>query len=208
MIEFEGIAPAIAEALAKRGYNELTPVQKAMRDPELADRDALVSAQTGSGKTVAFGLALAPTLLGDERRFGPAGAPLALDDINLDIAPGSHVAIVGSSGSGKTTLANLLLRLYDPTGGRIVFDGHELRDLTLRSVRTQTSVILQDSLLFATSIRENIAYGNPDASADQIEAAARLANAHEFIVNLPEGYETVVGEQQKIGETRHGRSPA
>ncbi|MCK3776066.1 DEAD/DEAH box helicase [Ensifer sesbaniae] len=88
MIEFEGIAPAIAEALAKRGYNELTPVQKAMRDPELADRDALVSAQTGSGKTVAFGLALAPTLLGDGRRFGPAGAPLA-----LAIAPTRELAL-------------------------------------------------------------------------------------------------------------------
>lgn len=88
MTEFEGIAPAIAEALAKRGYNELTPVQKAMRDPELAGRDALVSAQTGSGKTVAFGLALAPTLLGDERRFGPAGAPLA-----LAIAPTRELAL-------------------------------------------------------------------------------------------------------------------
>ncbi|MEK1866395.1 MAG: DEAD/DEAH box helicase, partial [Ensifer adhaerens] len=88
MTEFEGIAPAIAEALAKRGYNELTPVQQAMRDPELAGRDALVSAQTGSGKTVAFGLALAPTLLGDERRFGPAGAPLA-----LAIAPTRELAL-------------------------------------------------------------------------------------------------------------------
>ncbi|WDZ76995.1 DEAD/DEAH box helicase [Ensifer adhaerens] len=88
MTEFEGIAPAIAEALAKRGYNELTPVQKAMRDPELAGRDALVSAQTGSGKTVAFGLALAPTLLGDERRFGSAGAPLA-----LAIAPTRELAL-------------------------------------------------------------------------------------------------------------------
>lgn len=88
MTEFEGIAPAIAEALAKRGYNELTPVQQAMRDPELAGKDALVSAQTGSGKTVAFGLALAPTLLGDERRFGPAGAPLA-----LAIAPTRELAL-------------------------------------------------------------------------------------------------------------------
>ncbi|MBK5564996.1 DEAD/DEAH box helicase [Ensifer sp. 2YAB10] len=88
MTEFEGIAPAIAEALAKRGYNELTPVQQAMRDPELAERDALVSAQTGSGKTVAFGLALAPTLLGGERRFGPAGAPLA-----LAIAPTRELAL-------------------------------------------------------------------------------------------------------------------
>lgn len=88
MTEFEGIAPAIAEALAKRGYNELTPVQKAMRDPELADRDALVSAQTGSGKTVAFGLALAPTLLDGGRSFGPAGAPLA-----LVIAPTRELAL-------------------------------------------------------------------------------------------------------------------
>ncbi|OCO98295.1 MULTISPECIES: DEAD/DEAH box helicase [unclassified Ensifer] len=88
MTEFEGIAPAIAEALAKRGYNELTPVQKAMRDPELAGKDALVSAQTGSGKTVAFGLALAPTLLGDERRFSAAGAPLA-----LAIAPTRELAL-------------------------------------------------------------------------------------------------------------------
>lgn len=105
MTEFEGIAPAIAEALAKRGYNELTPVQQAMRDPDLAGKDALVSAQTGSGKTVAFGLALAPTLLGDQRRFSAPGAPLA-----LVIAPTRELAL---------QVKRELEWLYEQTGATI-----------------------------------------------------------------------------------------
>ena len=119
----------------------------------------------------------------------------ALQDVNLDVAPGEQVAIVGPSGGGKTTLANLLLRLYDPTNGRVLIDGRDVREYTLKSLRGQIGVVLQDSLLFAASLRENIAYGAVDVTEEQILAGARLANAHEFIEALPDGYETVVGER-------------
>ena len=118
-----------------------------------------------------------------------------LTGINLMVKPGQSAAIVGPSGSGKSTLINLLLRLYDPTGGRVSIDGYDLRVLTLESLRPQISVVLQDSLLFAASIRENIAYGKAGVSDQEIEAAARLANAHDFICALPDGYDTIVGER-------------
>ncbi|MGD1857427.1 MAG: ABC transporter ATP-binding protein [Leptolyngbyaceae cyanobacterium] len=118
-----------------------------------------------------------------------------LKGINLSVRPGQQIALVGSSGSGKSTLMSLLLRLYDPTAGQIKIDGHDIRDYTLESLRPQISVVLQDSLLFAATIRENIAYGIAGASHQEIEAAARLANAHEFIMALPDGYNTVVGER-------------
>ena len=141
----------------------------------------------------------APRLRGAVRfenvSFAYEPGQFALKDVTLDIAPGQHVAIVGPSGGGKTTMANLLLRLYDPTAGRVLVDGRDVREYTLRSLRGQSGVVLQDSLLFAASIRENIAYGAPDVSDEEIEAAARLANAHEFITCLPEGYDTVVGER-------------
>ena len=118
-----------------------------------------------------------------------------LKGINLCVHPGQRVAIVGPSGSGKSTLTSLLLRLYDPTSGSVMIDGHDLRKFTLESLRPQISVVLQDSLLFAASIRENIAYGMAGVSDQEIEAAARLANAHEFICDLPQGYDTLVGER-------------
>lgn len=123
-----------------------------------------------------------------------AGQPL-LQDINLEIKPGQQVAIVGTSGSGKSTLVSLLLRLYDPIAGRVIIDGRDIRDYTLETLRPQISVVLQDSLLFAATIRENIAYGIKAVSEAEIEAAARLANAHEFIQALPQGYNTIVGER-------------
>ncbi|MGP1375248.1 MAG: ABC transporter ATP-binding protein [Almyronema sp.] len=118
-----------------------------------------------------------------------------LRGINLTVLPGEQIALVGPSGSGKSTLMNLLLRLYDPTVGQVIMEGHDIRDYTLASLRPQISVVLQDSLLFAASLRENIAYGVAGASEADIEAAARLANAHEFITALPQGYDTVVGER-------------
>jgi len=116
-------------------------------------------------------------------------------DIHLNIAAGQHVALVGPSGGGKSTLASLVLRLYDPTSGGVLLDGRDARDFTLDSLRNQISVVLQDNLLFAASVRENIAHGAPQATDDQIEAAARLANAHDFISALPGGYGAVVGER-------------
>jgi ATP-binding cassette, subfamily B, bacterial len=118
-----------------------------------------------------------------------------LHDINLEIQPGQKIAIVGPSGSGKSTLISLLLRLYDPVTGRILIDGQDIREYKLESLRGQISVVLQDSILFASTVRENIAYGKLGATEAEIERAARLANAHDFIIRLPQGYNTVLGER-------------
>lgn len=118
-----------------------------------------------------------------------------ISDLTLTIPARAKVALVGSSGAGKSSLVGLLLRLYEPVRGRITIDGHDLADLTLESVRRQIAVVLQDSVLFRASIRDNIAFGDPAASPEAIEQAARLANAHDFIVDLPSGYDTVIGER-------------
>ncbi len=118
-----------------------------------------------------------------------------LSKINFKIDPGQTIALVGASGSGKSTLMSLLLRLYDPQTGRVLIDGRDIRGFTLESLRAQISAVLQDNLLFAASVRENIAHGLPDATPDAVIAAARLANAHHFIEALPLGYDTVLGER-------------
>jgi ATP-binding cassette subfamily B protein len=118
-----------------------------------------------------------------------------LKDFDLHIAPGDTVALVGRTGSGKSTVARLLDRFYDASGGAITIDGHDIRDVTLFSLRENVGVVLDEPFLFSISIRDNIAYGWPDASLEAIEAAARAANAHEFIEHLPQGYDTVVGER-------------
>ncbi|MGC1239698.1 MAG: ABC transporter ATP-binding protein [Acidimicrobiales bacterium] len=118
-----------------------------------------------------------------------------LRDFDAHIAPGETIAIVGRTGSGKSTVARLLTRFYDVTEGAITIDAHDIRDVTLTSLRENVGVVLDEPFLFSISIRDNIAYGRPDASIDDIEAAARAANADEFIVRLPEGYDTVVGER-------------
>jgi ATP-binding cassette subfamily B protein len=102
---------------------------------------------------------------------------------------------VGASGAGKSTLASLVVRFYDPLAGRITLDGYDLRVLTLRSLRENVALVLQDPVVFGATIRENIAYGRPGASVEDIESAARAANAHDFVLALPQGYDTVVGER-------------
>jgi ATP-binding cassette subfamily B protein/subfamily B ATP-binding cassette protein MsbA len=118
-----------------------------------------------------------------------------LRDVSLEVRPGETVAIVGPTGAGKSTLAGLVPRFYDPWQGRITIDGIDLRDIELKSVRSNVAVVLQEPFLFPLSIAENIAYARPSASRADIEAAARAANAHAFITRLPEGYDTVVGER-------------
>ena len=118
-----------------------------------------------------------------------------LKNLNFKVRPGQQVALVGPSGSGKSTLVSLILRLYDPVEGGILIDGEDIRSYKLDSLRQQISVVLQDSFLFAASVRENIAYGKLGAADWEVERAARLANAHDFIMKLPDGYDTVLGDR-------------
>jgi len=118
-----------------------------------------------------------------------------LHNVNLAVAPGEKIAIVGPTGAGKSTLISLVLRFYDPTKGAVLADGRDIRDFTLQSLREQISLVLQDSLLFSGTIRENIAFGCPEASDEEIVSAARLANAHEFILDLPDAYDSLVSER-------------
>jgi ATP-binding cassette, subfamily B, bacterial len=118
-----------------------------------------------------------------------------LHDISFEIGPGIHLGIVGTTGAGKTTLVSLLTRFYDPTTGQILLDGINLRDYKLADLRNQFAIVLQEPVLFSSSVAENIAYARPGASYHDIVAAAKAANAHEFIVGLPQGYETQVGER-------------
>jgi ABC-type multidrug transport system fused ATPase/permease subunit len=127
--------------------------------------------------------------------FAYRGGAVALRDVGLDIAPGETLAVVGPSGAGKSTLASLLVRFYDPTAGRITLDGRDLRSITLHSLRESIALVLQEPVLFGTSVRENIAYGRPDASDADVIAAARAAGAHAFIARLAAGYDTPIGER-------------
>ena len=124
-----------------------------------------------------------------------AGDDFVLHDLSFDIEPGNRVGITGTTGAGKTTMVSLLMRFYDPTSGQILLDGIDLRDYSLADLRNQFSIVLQDPVLFSTSIAENIAYARSDASDDEVIAAAKAANAYEFIAGLPDGYRTVVGER-------------
>ncbi|MCJ7551587.1 MAG: ABC transporter ATP-binding protein/permease, partial [Anaerolineae bacterium] len=118
-----------------------------------------------------------------------------LHDIDFHIRPGEIVALVGPSGAGKTSIANLLCRFYDPGDGRVLLDGHDLRELDLQSLRQHIAVVLQDTFLFNSTVRENICYGKPDATDEEMIAAAKAAYAHEFITELDQGYDTETGER-------------
>jgi ATP-binding cassette subfamily B protein len=152
-------------------------------EPEVKEREKAVKLDRARGSVRATGV-----------EFAYPGRQHTLSGITFDAKPGERVAIVGHTGAGKSTLMSLLIRFYDPSGGRVEIDGVDLRDLQLRSLREQISVVLQDPLLFSGTIGENIRYGRLEAAQEEIEAAARAANAHDFIAALPEGYETELGE--------------
>ena len=155
-------------------------------EPDIQDRPGAVDAVVGGPiryEHVSFG-------------YDPAEPTRkALDDVSLEANPGDVVAIVGRTGAGKTTLANMLVRFYDPWEGRITIAGNDIRDFRYRSLRGQIALVLQDPFIFPLTIRENIAYGCPDAPEEEVIAAAQAADAHEFITRLPNGYDTEVGER-------------
>jgi len=151
---------------------------------EISDRAAAETLAPGPGH-VAF----------EDVSFGYDPSRPVLEAIDLDIPAGSTVALIGRTGSGKTTLAALVPRFYDTQDGRVLVDGKDVRDVARRSLRREIGVISQDPFLFSTSVRDNIALGMPNAPREAVEAAARAAQAHEFILELPQGYDTVVGER-------------
>ena len=131
----------------------------------------------------------------DQVSFGYEKDEKVLDDINLEIRAGEMIGLVGATGSGKSTLAALICRFYDPVEGSVSIDGHDLRDIRLESLRKHIGIVLQDPFLFVGSLRDNIAYGTPGASSENIVEAAKAANAHDFIMELPDAYDTQVGER-------------
>jgi ATP-binding cassette, subfamily B, bacterial len=135
----------------------------------------------------------------DSVRFSyPDAKETTLDEVSFRVGPGEVLALVGPSGSGKSTAAKLLLRFYDPDAGKIRLDGNDIRDLTLRSLRENVAVLLQETLVFDGTVRENIAYGKAGATDEEVVRAARMADAHDFITALPSGYDTVVGQKGRL----------
>ena len=151
---------------------------------ELADHDKAVQLEKPRGRIELENVS-----------FGYQTGDQILKNINLTIEPGQMIGVVGQTGAGKTTLVSLICRFYDPTSGRITVDGHDLRNVRTQSLRNNIGMVLQDTFLFARTIKENIAYGTPGVTDGEIIQAAKSANAHEFIMNLPDGYDSAVGER-------------
>jgi ATP-binding cassette, subfamily B, bacterial len=167
-----------ASASARRIYEILDT------EPDVTDRPGAITLTRARGD-VRF----------EHVSFSYADGTPVLTDFDLHVRPGETVALVGATGSGKSTVARLLERFYDIDGGAIRVDGHDIRDLTIASLRDQIGMAADDPFLFSVSIRDNIAYGKPDAGDDEVLAAARAANAHRFISDLPDRYDTIVGER-------------
>src|SRR5207253_5502092 len=182
-----------AKKLSRVNANLQEAIAASERIFEMLDTHTEVKEQPGAP-------ALAPFKRSIEFRdvgFGyDEGAGRILRGVTFGVAAGQMVAIVGRSGAGKTTLVNLLPRFYDVSSGAILVDGVDIRHVTLASLRGQIGIVTQDTVLFDDSIASNVAYGSPQATRDEIEAAARAANAHEFIVALPKGYDTMIGERR------------
>jgi ATP-binding cassette subfamily B protein len=153
-------------------------------EPEIKDRAGAVEAKGLKGR-ISF----------RDVSFDYGDGKNVLRNISFDIVPGEHVALLGPSGAGKSTIISLILRLYDAHHGEILIDGRSIKDYQRESLRQEVGIVLQDTLIFGTSVSENIAYGKENATTEQIIAAAKSANAHEFIMQLEDGYETMVGER-------------
>jgi ABC-type multidrug transport system fused ATPase/permease subunit len=178
------IVAGLYRTLQESGANVDRIMEVLEADREVVDRPGAVELPVVRGEVVFEGVS-----------FGYVPGVSVLGGVDLRVAAGETVAIVGATGAGKSTLVSLVPRFFDPSEGRVLVDGHDVRDCRVASVRRQVSVVLQDSFLFPMSVAENIAYGRPDASREEVEAAARVANADGFIRALPEGYDTLVGER-------------
>jgi ABC-type multidrug transport system fused ATPase/permease subunit len=152
--------------------------------PDVADREDAIELPRVRGE-IRF----------EDVTFSYGGEAPALDRVTLVVPPGQTLALVGATGAGKSTLAKLVARFYDPNEGRVLIDGHDLRGVTERSLRSQLGIVPQESFLFSGTIRDNIAFGRADATDEDVEAAARAVGAHEFVERMPEGYDTEVGER-------------
>ena len=163
--------------------------------PSLTDRADAIELPQIRGEVTFEDVSFAYARRAGDDEGPPAEPVLALDHIDLDIPPGQTVALVGATGAGKSTMAKLVARFYDPTSGRMLIDGHDLRDVSASSLRSQMGIVPQEAFLFSGTVGENIAFGRPGASAEQIREAAAAVGAEEFISELPHGYDTEVGER-------------
>jgi ATP-binding cassette subfamily B protein len=179
MLGFIGAMISRAEASSQRIFDVIDAQSEVTDKPDALDAPAL------SGHVVFDGVSF---------RYAGGEAPV-IEDISFEVQPNQTVAILGRTGSGKSSIINLIPRFYDVTGGKVMVDGYDVRDLKLSSLRSQIGIVLQETTLFSGTIRDNIAYGRMDASTDEIVAAAKAAQAHEFIIDLDAGYDTRVGER-------------
>jgi ATP-binding cassette subfamily B protein len=176
-----GAWEAVQEALA--GAERVAELLE--EEPDVADRAGAIELAGRAAGAIAF----------RDVSFRYAMGDIVLERVDLEIAPGTVVALVGPTGVGKTTMANLIPRFYDVREGAITLDGHDIRDVKLKSLRQQISIVLQEVFLFHGSVRENILFGRPGATEEEMIKAAKVANAHEFITDLPDGYATLIGER-------------
>lgn len=173
------------------GLDRILDLLEEDREVPANGRAVKVDASTVEGRVTFEGVGFEyPRREGDD---GPV--PFALSDVTVEARPGQMIALVGRSGAGKTTLCNLVARFFDPTSGRILLDGTDLRDIDVESYRKLLGVVEQDVFLFDGTVADNIAYANREATADEVRTAARVANAEEFVLGLPDGFETVIGER-------------
>jgi ATP-binding cassette, subfamily B, multidrug efflux pump len=191
----------IAAQLTRAGVSAERIFEVLDTEVEVRDRPGAVPLPSVTGRVVfegvTFGYFAASRQGGGKGRGTPSpeNSSLVLKGVSFTAEPGMTVAIMGETGAGKSTIINLIPRFYDVTSGRVTIDGHDVRDVTVASLREQIGIVLQDTTLFSGTIRDNIAYGRPNATDDDVLAAAKAAQAHEFIAGFPEGYATEIGER-------------